>query len=451
MAGSGMPSCSSDRCPLLMNLADLIHHRPMSRYQVSAIVVCMIINMLDGFDVLVVAFTASSLAADWGLSATAIGTLLSAGLVGMTVGSLALGPLADRFGRRPLVLSCLVLISLGMLASAFTQNATQLTLMRLLTGLGIGGMLPSLNTIVAEYSSIRWRSFSISFLQAGYPVGATLGGIIAAVLIAQLGWRSVYAVAGIASSLMIIVVWQKLPESLDYLVTRQPKGALATINRLLERIGQQPVAAMPEKSATSKREKTGYAILLHTPGLLVSTALLCLAFFIVMFSFYFVLSWTPKILVDIGMSTSQGISGGVLLNTGGVVGSLLLGYVSARIHISKLISIYMVITAGLMVLFANVTVFDAGMLTLTLALGFFIFGSIVGLYALAPHLYPVHCRASGLSIAIGVGRIGGVTAPLMAGYLFDHGWAQQDGFVVFAVPLVLSALVVLGLSAKRHQ
>ena len=422
----------------------------MTRYQMAAITLCMVINMLDGFDVLVVAFTAPSIAKDWGLSATSIGTLLSAGLVGMTLGSLLLGPLADRFGRRPMVLICLAVISLGMLLSAFTQNVQQLTATRLLTGLGIGGILPSLNTIVAEFSSLRWRSFSVSFLQAGYPVGATLGGMLAAVLITHYGWRAVYALAGLASTATIFLVWRYLPESLEYLVSRQPKNALEKINRLMSSLGSEPVSEIPVPGIKSGRQKTGYSDLLAARGLLITTVLLSLAFFIVMLSFYFVLSWTPKILVDAGMSTQQGISGGVLLNVGGIVGSLLLGYLSSRMTISKLIAFYMCVTAGLMVLFSNVTTFDAGMQLLTLGLGFFIFGSIVGLYALSPHLYPVQSRSAGLSVAIGVGRVGGVTSPLLAGYLFDHGWAQSDGFIGFAAPLLVSAVVVLAVSTKRN-
>tara|TARA_R110002110_G_scaffold205066_1_gene416712 strand:- start:111795 stop:113135 length:1341 start_codon:yes stop_codon:yes gene_type:complete len=430
-----------------------IDHSPMTRFQVNAIAVCLIINMMDGFDVLVVAFTAPSIAADWGLSSTAIGSLLSAGLVGMTLGSLLIGPLADRFGRRPLVLACLVVISAGMVASAFTQSVNQLLLMRLVTGLGIGGILPSLNTIVSEFSSLRWRSFAVSCLQAGYPIGATVGGVLAALLIGIYGWRAVYLSAGLASTVMIAIVWRQLPESMDYLLHRRPSGALDKVNHLLSKIGRPTVDALPAVEAQAVAQKTGYADLWATPALRVTTLVLSVAFFIVMLSFYFVLSWTPKILVDAGMSTTQGISGGIILNLGGIVGSVLLGYISSRWAISKLIAVYMVVTAVLMLLFANVSSFNITTLTLALALGFFIFGSMVGLYALSPHLYPARSRAAGLSIAIGVGRIGGVTSPLVAGYLFDHGWAQQDGFMVFAVPLLVSmvAVLVLGRSLQAPR
>ncbi len=426
-----------------MDIQSSIEHQPMSRFQVSAIGVCMLINMLDGFDVLVVAFTAASISAEWGLSATSIGTLLSAGLVGMTVGSLVLGPLADRFGRRPMVLACLVIISLGMVLSGFTQNMGQLTLARLITGLGIGGMLPSLNTIVSEFSSLRWRSFSVSLLQAGYPIGATVGGTLAAILIGAYGWRSVYICAGLASTLMLLVVWFRLPESMDYLMTRRPRNALARVNALLARLGKEPVNALPELSASAAQERAGYADLLATPGLLRVTALFCVAFFIVMFSFYFVLSWTPKLLVDAGMSTNEGISGGIILNVGGILGSILLGFISSRLDISRLIALYMMISAGLMLAFSTVTEFNPSMLALALFLGFFIFGSMVGLYAFAPHLYPARSRAAGLSVAIGFGRIGGVLSPALAGYLFDQGWERADGFIAFAIPLLVSMIAVL--------
>jgi benzoate transport len=367
----------------------------------------------------------------------------------MIAGSLLLGPMADRFGRRPLVLACLVLISLGMLLSAATQNMEQLLATRVLTGLGIGGMLPSLNTIVSEYSSLRWRSFAVTFLQAGYPLGATLGGMGAAILIGSHGWRSVYLAAGFVSTLLIVVVWRRLPESLDYLMIHSRNRTVGEVNRLLGRLGQPAIETLPVSGTGNAPQKTGYADLLANPGLLRTTALLCVTFMTVMLSFYFVLSWTPKLLVDAGMSVSQGISGGVLLNVGGIAGSMLLGYMSSRLAIRKLIAVYMLLTAGLMVLFSGVTTFDSATLSLTLLLGFFIFGSIVGLYALAPHLYPPGSRTAGLGIAIGIGRIGGVLSPVLAGVLFDAGWGRQDSYLVFALPLVLCALVVLAIRSKK--
>jgi benzoate transport len=415
----------------------------MTRFQVTAILICMFINMLDGFDVLVMAFTAPSIAAEWSLTSTTVGMLLSSGLLGMVTGSLVLGPLADRFGRRFLILACLVIITIGMLLSAISQSAWQLAGMRLLTGLGIGGILPGLNTIVAEYSSIKWRSFWVSLMQTGYPIGATLGGILTALLIASWGWRSAFLLGGFTSLLMIPVVWRQLPESLDYLLTRRPPDALERINHLLARLGKSRLDELPEQELAGDRARTGYGSLISDPQLRYRAMLLCAAFFVMMLCFYFVTSWTPKILVDSGMSTAQGISGGIILNAGGVLGCVFLGILSSRLALPRLILTYVLLSAGLMIVFSQIGTALGAMIVVAAVLGFFLFGSMVGLYALGPQLYPVRSRAAGISIAIGFGRIGGVASPMLAGILFDVGWAKSDGYWLFALPLVVTAAAIL--------
>jgi benzoate transport len=423
----------------------------MTRFQVVAIMVCMVINMMDGFDVLVIAFTAPSISAEWGLSSTSVGVLLSSGLLGMVIGSLVLGPMADRYGRRILILTSLVVITVGMLLSALSQDLNQLAAMRFITGLGIGGILPGLNTIVAEYSSLRWRSFWVSFLQTGYPIGATVGGILSAVLIAKYGWRSAFYLGAAASLIMIPIVWRQLPESLDYLLARRPSGALKNINRVLEKLGRAPIEALPDRQESGSSGKTGYADLLATPALRNRTLLLCAAFLMTMVSFYFAMSWTPKILVDSGMSTSQGISGGIILNAGGVIGCLVLGFLSSRMPLPRLIATYAVMTVLLMIVFSQTGTAVSMMVVVATCLGFFLFGSMVGLYALAPQLYPPQSRAAGVSIAIGFGRIGGVASPMLAGMLFDSGWAKSDGYILFALPLVIMAGVIIVLGGMMRR
>ena len=157
----------------------------MSRLQILTVGICLVINMMDGFDVLAISYAAPSIAAEWHMAPADLGILFSSGLAGMTLGSLILGPMADRYGRRPMILGCLIVISLGMILTAFSQNLWQMATLRLVTGLGIGGMLASINTLVAEYASHKRREFCISILQSGYPIGATIGGTISAFLIAQ--------------------------------------------------------------------------------------------------------------------------------------------------------------------------------------------------------------------------------------------------------------------------
>ena len=426
---------------------DIIQQSGMSRYQKVAITICLAINMLDGFDVLVMAFTASSVASEWGLQGSELGILFSAGLFGMAVGSLFVAPLADKFGRRVIVLSCLVVISMGMFVSAISQTMFQLATLRAITGLGIGGLLASLNVIVAEYSSIKWRDFAVSFLQTGYPMGAVIGGSIAAFLIGEYGWRSVFLFGGIASSLMIpLVVWN-LPESLAFLLSKRPVNALEQVNNLLTRMGHQAVEELPLPSHEDIVLPSKVRDLV-SGDLRRSSLLIWLAFFMVMFSFYFVLSWTPKLLVEAGFSAGEGISAAVLLNLGGIVGGLILGYLATRLPLRVLICVYMIVTAGFMFLFSIYASTMTTALGLCVLIGFFLFGSMIGLYALVPGYYPVSIRTTGMGWAIGIGRGGAILSPLAAGILLDYGWQSTTLFVIFAIPLIISMMAVAAIGKQ---
>jgi benzoate transport len=420
----------------------------MSRFQVTAVAICLVINMLDGFDVLAIAFTAPAIAAEWRISAGALGVLFSAGLVGMMAGSLAIAPLADSIGRRPVTLLCLVVISAGMFASAAASDLGVLAVTRAVTGLGIGGMLASLNTIVAEYASLRWRDFAVSLLQTGYPIGATIGGTVSAVLLRTYGWRSVFLLGAVLSTACIPLVLWRLPESLDYLVTRRPRGALARVNALLARLGHPVVDGLPPAAAGA----AGRAVArLFAPPLRTVTACLWIAFFLVMASFYFALNWTPKILVDSGLSMVTGVSGGVLMNLGGIVGAGLLGWTSSRVGLGRIVAGYMGACAAAFVLFAFLGSALAPRLATATLLGFFLFGSMVGLYAMAPRLYPPAIRTTGIGWAIGVGRSGAVLGPWMAGLLLASGWESAACYALFALPMLAAMLAVarMGLAGSR--
>jgi len=207
------------------DLKQRLDQGPMGSFQCLAIGICIVLNMIDGFDVLVMAFTAASVSAEWQLNGAQIGLLLSAGLFGMAAGSLFIAPWADRLGRRPLILGCLLLSGVGMLLSATSQSPLQLALLRGLTGLGIGGILASSNVIAAEYASRRWRGLAVSLQSTGYALGATLGGLLAVWLLSHWGWRSVFVFGGIVTLLVIPLVLLWLPESLDFLLARRPATA----------------------------------------------------------------------------------------------------------------------------------------------------------------------------------------------------------------------------------
>ena len=199
----------------------------MRPFQIVAIALCVLISMIDGFDVLAVAFTGPSIAAEWSLTPAQLGLVFSAGLAGMVLGSIFISPLADSLGRRRIVLGCLVILTLGMAATALAQNLEQLLALRVFTGLGMGGILAGINTVVAEYANDRRRDLAISFMAIGYPIGAMLGGLASSWIIANQGWHAVFLYGAAASALTLPLVMAAMPESLDFLLARRPPGALA--------------------------------------------------------------------------------------------------------------------------------------------------------------------------------------------------------------------------------
>lgn len=419
----------------------------MSPFQIMAVGICLVINMLDGFDVLAIAFAAPEIAKDWDLSPDRLGVLFSAGLAGMMIGSILLAPQADRYGRRAIILVCLVIVSIGMLASAAAQTLTQLLILRFFTGVGVGAMLPGINTMVAEYSSDRRRQLAISLLQTGYPLGAIFAGIISAFLIAEFGWRSVFVFGGMLSIIMLPLVYMRLPESLDFLLNKRPPEALSKVNALLQKLGHGTVQELPEKKVVKQKQSPARELMSST--FIVRTVCICGTFVVMMSTWYFVVNWTPKILVDSGMSLDVGISGGLLLSIGGVIGGILLGYLSGRYAIRRLVATFMLIGAGAMVYFGQLTSPLSLMLVVTFVIGFCLAGGMIGIYAIVPDLFPARIRTAGTGWAIGIGRLGAVLGPYVAGLMIAAGWERALYYFVLATPLLLSAILVLRVPSSR--
>ena len=418
----------------------------MSRLQVLTVGICLVINMMDGFDVLAIAFAAPSIAADWNMAPADLGILFSSGLAGMTLGSLILGPMADHYGRRPMILGCLVVISLGMLFTAFSQNLWQMAALRLITGLGIGGMLASINTLVAEYASHKRREFCISILQSGYPIGATIGGTISAFLIAQYDWRAVFIFGGLASTVMIGVAWKYLVESVDYLQGQGSDKSIAQAQHILNQMGMANGARSMAPTSVAV-EKFNFAVLFNS-AFLNSTIRIWLAFFCAMFTFYFAVNWTPKLLVDMGLPVDQGISAGVLMNVGGILGGLFLGYVSYKWDVRRLVALYMSAAFIMLTLFGVLDASVVVLLSVAFVIGFFLFGAMIGLYTIVPQIYSADIRSFGTGWAIGMGRIGGVVGPLVAGGVIASGLDPSVFFIVLSLPILLAGVAILNIRMK---
>ena len=416
-----------------------VNSRNMSVFQIQTVFICTLINMLDGFDVLVMSFAAASVSSEWTLTPYQLGILLSAGLFGMAIGSISLGALADRLGRKRLVNICLVIVTAGMFASAYSENQEQLLAFRFVTGIGIGGMLATLTTLVSEYSNESSRGLCIGFLQSGYPLGALLGGIVSVYLIDSFGWRSLFIFGGSLSLIMLPFVFWKLPESLDFLLLRGNQADKSKIQQILTKLQIETSGFL---HTTEESEKKADWISLFSSDSRANTLYLWTCYFLLMFSFYFVVSWTPKLLVDAGLTTGQGISAGVYLQAGGLVGAISLGLLGYKFKVPILTSLFFCCGVAAMLFYGLVELSLVSLMLVAAIMGFFLIGAMIGLYTIAPSVYPANVRVSGVGLAIGIGRLGAIVAPLAGGIILNSGYSTDEIFVIFSIPLILAALAV---------
>lgn len=435
-----------------MDVRERLEHGPMKAAQVGIIAVCVVLNMLDGFDVLAMAFTATAIAEDWGLGGAELGILLSAALLGMAIGSTALASVADRLGRRKTILASAVVISLGMLLSALAPNYGVLVAMRLLTGLAIGVMQASLNVYVSEYSSSKRRPLAISFYTMGQPIGGTLGGIAIAALIGPFGWHSVFAFGAAATALMIPLILLLLPESVDFLVVRRPAGALERLNRIQHRLGYGPVAQMPPASPVPANAGAPWASL-FTRSNRAKTVLLSIAFLAIMGSFYFANSWTPRLVASNGFTAQDGINAGIMFSVGGIAGTLAFGLIATRAGVHRTLFVTFLLGAGG---FAAYAIAVNGLMTAFIVaalLGFLLSAGIAGMFVVGPTSYPAAIRATAVGFIIGMGRVGAILSPLLAGALVDQHWKPEDLYFLFIVPMVVGgfAIAAVGRSSARSS
>jgi benzoate transport len=419
----------------------ILNESPMSGAQILAVAITIALNALDGFDVLAISFASPGIAAEWGIDRAALGIVLSMELFGMAVGSVLLGGVTDRIGRRPMILACLGVMALGMFMVPTTASITGLMLWRVFTGLGIGGMLAATNAVAAEYSNARSRNLSVSLMAIGYPIGAVLGGAVVAQLLKGGGdWRSVFHFGGAVTLAFVPVVWFLLPETIPFLCHRKGEGALAKINAALARMGHGAVAALPAPVEADARRSIADIL---RPGLIATTLLVTLAYFAHIATFYFILKWVPKIVVDMGFAPSAAAGVLVWANVGGATGGALLGLLARRFALRPL-TVGALIASVAMVSWFGRGQSDLAQLSLVAGIaGFFTNAGVVGLYATFAQAFPTHVRATGTGFAIGIGRGGAALSPILAGFLFQSGFGLQGVAIVMASGAAVAAVALL--------
>lgn len=413
---------------------------PMTLRQCLAIAMCVLLNALDGFDVLSISFASPGIAAEWGLERAALGIVLSMELIGMAVGAVLLGQVADRWGRRPTAMTCLAMMALGMICTPHVASIDALAATRLFTGLGIGGMLATTNALVSEYANDRWRGAAVALMAAGYPLGAVAGGSIASALLAIGTWRDVFYFGAIATVALLPLIALLLPEPVGALFHRNPPATLEKVNRSFRALGHPAIAKLPEPEPKEGRAGPSE---LFSPRLRRVTALLTLGYFLHAMTFYFILKWVPKIVADMGFSPSA--AGGVLVwaNVGGLLGGIVFSVLSLHFALRGLLAATMVASVGMVALFGQGQADLAGLSLAAAAGGFFTNAGMVGLYAIIAASFPTAVRGGGTGFVIGVGRFGAALSPIAGGYLFQAGLGLGSVAAIMAGGSLFAALAIL--------
>jgi MFS family permease len=366
-------------------------------------------------------------------------------LIGMALGSIVLGGVADRIGRRQTILGCLVVMAAGMFGASTAHDVTTLSMWRVLTGLGIGGMLAATNAAVAEVSSAARRNLCVVLMAGGYPVGAIIGGSISAELLKHFDWPAVFQFGALVTIAFIPVVLWRAPESISFQMQRRAPDTLAAINRTLARMGHGALDALPQASEAPARVPLAR---LFSPALVRLTILLTLAYLAHIMTFYFILKWIPKIVVDLGFVPSAAAGVLVWANVGGAAGSLLLGLLTTRVRLRTLTMIAMAASAVLVTIFGRGQANLSELALVAAAAGFCTNAGVVGLYALLAQSFPTEVRATATGFAIGVGRGGSALAPALAGFLFAAGYGLQTVAILMALGSVVGLLALLGLGNR---
>ena len=427
-----------------IDVAEFIDAQPLGGFQLRLLLTCAAVLFLDGFDTQAIGFVAPALAKEWGVTKAALGPVFSAGLFGLMIGALLFGPLADRLGRKNIIIASTVAFGLGALATAFVQDVGGLIAIRFLTGLGLGGAMPNAVALTSEFNPRRRRATMVMIMFCGFSIGAALGGLLAAALIPQFGWRSVFVVGGAAPLLLAPILALKLPESVRFLALTG--GAEARVAQLLTFINPKIVFAPATRFVVDEPELSGIPVQhLFKGGRTLPTLLLWVVFFMSLLDLYFLSNWLPTVLNDLGASVSQAAAIGSMLQVGGVVGTFALGSVIDRFSFRALALVYFV------AVFAVGAIGELGhsavLVTMAIfAAGFCIVGGQIAANALAAGFYPTSVRATGVGWALGIGRVGAIVGPLIGGALLEMKWSAAEVFLTAASAAFCAALAALSLS-----
>ncbi len=434
----------------MATLEERLDAMPPSRGQLLILVICLLLNVADGFDVLAMSYAAPALTEAWSLDPRQLGAVFSAALVGMAAGSLLLAPLADVFGRRTMVLAAAAFVSAGMFGAAMSESLWQLMAVRFLAGLGIGVIIPISATLAAEYAPARIRNAGVVLVAAGFSVGAVSAGLVAEEIILAAGWPGMFVAGGVLTALLFLLALVFLKESVYFIAAGSAAAdeKIRRVNQVLTSLQREHVTALPPPPVENRSR--GSVLALFAPGLRFTTAQLWVLWFALNWSSYLLANWVPSLMVHAGYSPAQGIDALTWFTTGALIGAVVLGLLSARFLLAPMVAGMLVMAGALL---AGWVTIDLAFVTQKIVLGVvgFMFSASYGFWAIAAANYPPRIRATGVGWSGGFGRLGAIVSPLVTGYVVAAAWELDHTMLTLLVPAVLLAAGLIYSAGRRAQ
>ena len=436
--------------PREINVQTFLGEQKLSRVQIAVLALCFCAVAVDGFDTALIAFIAPALRAEWQLTPGDLSTLFGAGLVGLMIGALLFGPLADRYGRKTILLVSVALFGAACLSCVFAHSLMTLATLRFVTGIGLGGAMPMAVTLSSEYAPARHRSVLVTAMFCGLTLGAGLGGVLAAYIVNLWGWRAVVALGGVLPLLLVPLLMVALPESVSYLVTRRADHE--RIRRIMQRIA--PFENLSDVRWTAPAAPVGSPVRqLFDPSLRRGTLLIWLTFFMSLLVIYLLSNWLPTVIKSTGMSLMEASVITAMFQVGGTVGAIALGQLMDRLQPSRVLAIAYLLAAGFTAMIGS----SAGNKTLLMlavfGAGFCVSGGQVGVNALTAAFYPTSNRATGVGWASGIGRIGSVVGAVAGGWMLALGLGFPVMFAIVGIPALIAgaSLFVLNRGTQARE
>lgn len=416
------------------------------------LIFCFLIVAADGYDTAAIGFIAPSLAQEWGIARSELGAVMSAALAGLSLGAIFAGPIADRIGRKTVLVAAVVAFGAWTLAAAHAQSLTMLTALRFLTGLGLGAAMPTTITMMSEYAPKRLRAFTVNAMYCGFSFGLVSGGAASAWLIPHFGWRSVLTAGGIGPLVLAVVLLLLLPESAQFLAVRA--GTRDKIARILQRIapGQRLdgctfVVRMGQAAAGNKA--SALALILAEPYRR-RTLLLWLSCFMGLVIYYLMTNWMPTLFREAGFSIEHGALLASVFPLGGLLGNLVAGWLMDRFDANRTIVVAYLLAAVLVTVVGRCVDHPAYLGASLFACGTLVTSAATSMSTYAASLYPTEGRTTGVAWMQGIGRIGGVAGSFIGGALLGIGWDFGAVFGLLAVPAVAAAGAVFLIARPRQ-